>query len=105
MNITMFPADWLSFFVHFMLLSLLAVGGAITTVPDMHRYLVDERGWLTDAQFFQFGWRVPFLASAALVLLGLYVRLRITETPVFRQARPVGVSLFVISSGVPSKST
>lgn len=42
--------------------------------------------WLTDAQFFRFGWRVPFLASAALVLLGLYVRLRITETPVFREA-------------------
>lgn len=42
--------------------------------------------WLTDAQFFRFGWRVPFLASAALVLVGLYVRLRITETPVFREA-------------------
>jgi metabolite-proton symporter len=42
--------------------------------------------WLTDDQFFQFGWRVPFLASAALVLLGLYVRLTITETPVFRDA-------------------
>jgi MFS family permease len=42
--------------------------------------------WLTDEQFFAFGWRVPFLASAALVLVGLYVRLRITETPVFREA-------------------
>jgi metabolite-proton symporter len=42
--------------------------------------------WLTDDQFFRFGWRVPFLASAALVLLGLYVRLTITETPVFREA-------------------
>ncbi len=42
--------------------------------------------WLTDEQFFQFGWRVPFLASAALVGLGLYVRLTITETPVFREA-------------------
>jgi metabolite-proton symporter len=41
---------------------------------------------LTDEQFFTFGWRVPFLASAALVLVGLYVRLRITETPVFREA-------------------
>jgi len=41
--------------------------------------------WLTDAQFFAFGWRIPFLASAVLVLLGLYVRLTITETPVFRQ--------------------
>jgi metabolite-proton symporter len=39
---------------------------------------------LTDAQFFAFGWRIPFLASAVLVLLGLYVRLTITETPVFR---------------------
>jgi metabolite-proton symporter len=42
--------------------------------------------WLTDAQFFSFGWRLPFLASAALVLLGLYVRLSITETPVFESA-------------------
>src|SRR5690349_10552672 len=42
--------------------------------------------WLTDDQFFRFGWRVPFLASAALVLVGLYVRLTITETPVFREA-------------------
>jgi metabolite-proton symporter len=41
---------------------------------------------LTDAQFFAFGWRIPFLASAALVALGLYVRLRIHETPVFREA-------------------
>src|SRR5436305_2237075 len=41
---------------------------------------------LTDAQFFSFGWRLPFLASAALVILGLYVRLTITETPVFREA-------------------
>jgi metabolite-proton symporter len=42
--------------------------------------------WLTDKQFFSFGWRLPFLASAVLVFLGLYVRLTITETPVFRQA-------------------
>jgi metabolite-proton symporter len=41
---------------------------------------------LTDAQFFAFGWRLPFLASAVLVLLGLYVRLSITETPVFESA-------------------
>src|SRR6201996_2250861 len=42
--------------------------------------------WLTDDQFFAFGWRIPFLASALLVLMGLYVRLTITETPVFQQA-------------------
>jgi metabolite-proton symporter len=41
---------------------------------------------LTDEQFFRFGWRIPFLASALLVILGLYVRLRLEETPVFRRA-------------------
>ncbi|MEY2935583.1 MAG: hypothetical protein RL033_6332 [Pseudomonadota bacterium] len=41
---------------------------------------------LSDEQFFAFGWRIPFIASAALVLVGLYVRLTITETPVFLEA-------------------
>jgi len=41
---------------------------------------------LSDEQFFSFGWRIPFIASAALVLVGLYVRLTITETPVFLEA-------------------
>jgi MFS family permease len=41
---------------------------------------------LSNEQFFAFGWRIPFLASAVLVLVGLYVRLTITETPVFREA-------------------
>src|SRR5262245_6094876 len=41
---------------------------------------------LTDDQFFAFGWRLPFLTSAVLVLVGLYVRLTITETPVFRDS-------------------
>jgi metabolite-proton symporter len=43
-------------------------------------------GWLTNDQFLAFGWRIPFLASAALVAVGLYIRLTITETPVFQQA-------------------
>jgi metabolite-proton symporter len=38
---------------------------------------------LTDQQFFNYGWRIPFIASAVLVWVGLYVRLRITETPDF----------------------
>ena len=44
-------ADWLTLFLHFFSLSLLAVGGAITTAPDMHRFLVDQQHWLTDTQF------------------------------------------------------
>ena len=51
MSITMTLADWGSLFLHFVSLSLLAVGGAITTAPDMHRYLVDETHWLNDMQF------------------------------------------------------
>lgn len=43
--------DWLALFTHFVSLSLLAVGGAIGTAPEMHRYLVGEQHWLTDAQF------------------------------------------------------
>ena len=42
--------------------------------------------YLTNEQFFSFGWRIPFLASASLVLIGLYVRLSITETPIFAEA-------------------
>ena len=41
--------------------------------------------FLDEAQVMAWGWRVPFLASAALVLVGLWVRLRITETPAFQQ--------------------
>jgi metabolite-proton symporter len=41
---------------------------------------------LSDAAFFAYGWRIPFLASAPLVLVGLYVRLQLTETPEFQRA-------------------
>lgn len=41
---------------------------------------------LSDAQFFAWGWRIPFLGSLLLVWVGLYVRLRLTETPAFQQA-------------------
>ena len=42
--------------------------------------------WLNDDQFFRWGWRVPFLVSAVLVGIGLWVRLRLTETPAFKAA-------------------
>lgn len=38
-------------FLHFLTLSLLSIGGAISTVPEMHRFLVDRTGWLTEAGF------------------------------------------------------
>ena len=74
--------------LHFMMLSLLAVGGAITTTPEMHRFVVGERGWITDAQFTAsvalaqaapgpnvlfvavIGWNIAGLAGVATTLLG-----------------------------------
>jgi chromate transporter len=49
--IVMQAGDWTALLVHFLSLSLLGVGGAITTAPDMHRFLVQEKAWLTDPQF------------------------------------------------------
>ena len=40
---------------------------------------------LSDQQFFDYGWRIPFIASAVMVFVGLYVRLKITETPDFQK--------------------
>ena len=37
-------------------------------------------------QFMSWGWRLPFLLSIVLVLVGLYIRYRVMETPVFREA-------------------
>ena len=44
-------SDWLGLWLHFSVLSLLSVGGGISVVPDMHRYLVADQGWLTQQQF------------------------------------------------------
>lgn len=51
MSMVFSSADWLALLTHFLSLSLLAIGGAITTAPEMHSYLVGEKGWLTESQF------------------------------------------------------
>lgn len=43
--------DWLSLFGHYLMLSLMSVGGAISTSSDMHRYLVEKNHWLSQVQF------------------------------------------------------
>ena len=42
---------------------------------------------LSDAAFLSWGWRVPFLLSAVLIIVGLYVRLAVTESPLFLEAQ------------------
>ncbi len=74
--------------LHFAMLSLLGVGGAITTAPDMQRYVVLENHWISDAQFSAsiaiaqaapgpnvlfvavIGWNVAGLAGMAATLIG-----------------------------------
>jgi chromate transporter len=43
--------DWLGLFAHYLMLSLMSVGGAISTTSEMHRYLVEQHHWLTQTQF------------------------------------------------------
>ena len=43
--------DWLMLFLQYAMLSLLSIGGMITTASEMHRFLVDQKHWLIDAQF------------------------------------------------------
>jgi MFS family permease len=60
---------------------------------------------LTESQLQSWGWRVPFLASAVLVLVGLYVRLQLVETPAFRrslaQGERVSVPFLVVLAKYP----
>ncbi len=46
----------------------------------------DAKSAATNHAFLTWGWRIPFLASAIMVVIGLYVRLKLTETPVFAKA-------------------
>jgi len=47
------PADWLNLFTHFLTLSVMSVGGAISTSSEMHRFLVEQHHWLSQEQFNQ----------------------------------------------------
>ena len=53
--------------------------------PSLVATMDYTRGDTTGA-FMQWGWRLPFLFSAVMVVIGLYVRLRLEETPVFQKA-------------------
>jgi chromate transporter len=43
--------DWLNLFGHFLLLSMMSIGGAISTTSEMHRFLVEQHHWLSQEQF------------------------------------------------------
>jgi chromate transporter len=66
MSTSLTPADWIGLFTHFTALSLLAVGGVITTVPDMQRYLVADQHWLTDSQLHLAWCKTAFIRTICL---------------------------------------
>lgn len=51
LQLVLTSTDWLNLFGHYLMLSLMSVGGAISTTAEMHRFLVEQHGWLTQAQF------------------------------------------------------
>jgi MFS family permease len=58
------------------------LGGAMANVVALTVFLLAAL-YMSDATFAAWGWRVPFLLSVVLVAIGLYVRLKIEETPAF----------------------
>ncbi len=61
------------------------LGAPIGFILSSGSFLILSKAF-TDQQFFEFGWRIPFLVSSLLVIVGLYVRLKLTETPAFLAA-------------------
>ncbi|GAA1941344.1 MFS transporter [Amycolatopsis minnesotensis] len=61
------------------------IGPAIGFIVASGAFLVLSNS-LSDADFQSWGWRVPFLASAVLIVIGYYIRMKIAETPVFEKA-------------------
>jgi MFS family permease len=48
--------------------------------------------YMTPANFQSYGWRIPFLASSVLVMISLYIRLKMKESPIFEQIKSTGMS-------------
>ncbi len=87
----MSAADFLDLLAHFAMISMLSIGGALATSSEMHRYLVDERGWINHQQFVEsitlaqaapgpnvlfvtlLGWQVAGTAGALATTLGVLV--------------------------------
>ena len=73
------PADRRAFYG-----ALMAMGSPVSQVAA-NLLLAVLSGVLSEAAFMSWGWRVPFLLSIALVAVGIYIRLKVEETPVFQE--------------------
>jgi MFS family permease len=82
--------------------SLVAMGSPLAQVLANGMLFVIAAS-MTSGQFNRYGWRLPFLMSVLLVGVGLYVRIRVTETPLFDAARKIRQSAPGGNSSVSSK--
>ena len=100
------PLDWLQFLLFFLSLSLLAVGGAMSTAPEMHRHLVQQQGWLTDVQFNQsiaIAQSAPGPNMLYIALLGWNVGLNAAPAPHWAWATAsLGLVLAMVGTLAPS---
>lgn len=94
-------ADWLNLFAHYLLLSVMSLGGAISTSSEMHRFLVEQHHWLSQEQFSQ----SITLAQAApgpnvlfVALMGWYVGMNAGSTG----AALLGVLVTMVGIMTPS---
>lgn len=86
-------AQLLGLFGHFLLLSLLAVGGVMATAPDMHRFIVNDHGWLDETQF---------TASVALAQAAPGPNLLVVAVLGWNVAGPAGVLATLVGNLLPS---
>lgn len=99
--------QWLQLALHYAGLSLLAVGGAITTASDMHRYLVTQQGWLSDTQFnasIAIAQAAPGPNVLFVALMGWHVGLNIGPTGANYAAALAGALVCILSVLLPSST-
>lgn len=51
LTLAMLWTDWFNLFKHFASISIASVGGPLVLLPEIHHFLVEQKSWLTDAQF------------------------------------------------------
>lgn len=68
--------------------SLVQVGFSLGVAASTGTFLL--MSGMAEADFLSWGWRVPFLGSAVLIAVGLFVRLRLVETPAFARVQAEG---------------
>ncbi|HEV7357695.1 MAG TPA: MFS transporter [Steroidobacteraceae bacterium] len=78
------------------------LGAPLGLIISIGAFLLISK-YLSEAQLFSWGWRVPFLASTVLVAVGLYIRLQLVETPAFKRSLAQGERVRVPFNTVFSK--